>query len=64
MTNRTHERVMLEVNVGRTKRMLDSGYTVEDIAGTLKVPRATVQRYVDEIDRAKKCEEEFDRLES
>lgn len=40
------------VRIGRTSRMLRKGLGVSEIASKLKIPEATVGRYVREIEKA------------
>lgn len=42
----------LEVYVGRTKRLLKEGYSIEEIASKLKVGISTVRQYKEWIDKA------------
>jgi DNA-binding NarL/FixJ family response regulator len=43
-----------EMQIGRTKRMLDDGYSVTEIAEKLKVDESTVRSYKEVIERAEK----------
>ena len=40
------DRVKMQLNVGRTSRMLEAGYSFEKIRKKLKLPDATVQKYI------------------
>lgn len=42
----------LELYVGRTKRLLEEGYSIEEIASALKVEESTVRQYKEWIDQA------------
>ena len=52
----------LELNIGRTKDLLDKGFTISEICETLELPESAVRRYKDIIDKAelnRRKEEEF-----
>lgn len=54
----------LELHVGRTKRLLKEGYSIEEIASILNVEESTVRKYKSWIDQAEENRKRHEMVET